>query len=253
MLNSAKNVSSKVTQLGSSAQNSLSGLGEIDFGGVFEGSQCDLGPRPCSSPTVEYIGDGIGAQINLIISSTGEVMGGDVISSGVGYNQGKSYIKVYDDCGIGQGAVIRPIFGPIDPIVDEDYDPNLPIVYPDYGTGRPGDDNPSGNPGSPTPGTDGDGPIAPNPNKPSKTKPKGTELEICRSVSFKIAMSSGGGPEFAPIRVRFSLIGDTPDYSGDSFFEFDVTDRDTTITQCVYPNRDYLVTASSLPSTSERI
>ena len=271
LLNSAKNVSSTVTQLGSSAQNSLSGLGEIDFGGVFEGSQCDLGPRSCSSPTVEYIGDGIGAQINLIISSTGEVMGGDVISSGVGYNQGKSYVKVYDDCGIGQGAVIRPIFGPIDPIVDEDYDPNLPIVYPDYGTGRPGDDNPSGNggnpggsvfpgtggdTGSPTPGTDGAGPIAPISNKPSKTKskaPKGTELEICRSVSFKIAMSSGGGPEFAPIRVRFSLIGDTPDYSGDSFFEFDVTDRDTTITQCVYPNRDYLVTASSLPSTSERI
>jgi hypothetical protein len=279
LLESAKNVSSSVTQLGSKAQNSLSGLGEIDFGGVFEGAQCDLGPRPCSSPTVEYIGDGIGAQINLIISSTGEVMGGDVISSGIGYNESRSYVKVYDDCGIGHGAVIKPIFGPVDPVFDEDFDPNLPIVYPDYGTGRPGDENPSGNgsgsdsvfpgvggggdsvfPGvgegnnSSIPGTPGAGPIAPN--KPSKTKPKGPrgeEIEICRSVSFKIVMSAGGGPEFAPIRVRFTLIGDIPDYSGDSFFEFDVTDRDTTITQCVYPNQDYLVTASSLPSTSERI
>ena len=89
-------------------------LGDIDFPDVFDSSACDLGPRSCGPPTVGYIGDGEGAQINLIISGEGgEIMGVDIVSSGYNFSQGNSYLSVYDDCGIGQGGVLRPVFGPV--------------------------------------------------------------------------------------------------------------------------------------------
>ena len=49
--------------------------------------------------------------INLIVSGNGEILGGDVISTGYNYLVNKTYTKVKDDCGIGQGGVVRPVFG----------------------------------------------------------------------------------------------------------------------------------------------
>ena len=50
--------------------------------------------------------------------------------------EGRSYLKVYDDCGIGQGGIIRPVFGDVQPIPLEGVEPNidpmtgLPVVNP---------------------------------------------------------------------------------------------------------------------------
>ena len=60
-----------------------------------------------------------------MVSAGGEILGGVVISPGIGFVPGKSYIKVYDDCGTGKGAVIKPVFGPVQPIPLPGIDPNV--------------------------------------------------------------------------------------------------------------------------------
>ncbi len=113
LIDGAKNIASSVAGLGNQIGD-LGNLADIDFSDVFDSSACDLGPRSCGPPTVGYIGDGEGAQINLIISGEGgEIMGVDIVSSGYNFSQGNSYLSVYDDCGIGQGGILRPVFGPV--------------------------------------------------------------------------------------------------------------------------------------------
>ena len=133
MVQKVKDIGSKAKGVGEGAADSVNNLttslSDISFDDVFAQSGCDLGPRPCGSPTVEYIGEGRGAEINLVVSAAGEVLAGDVISAGVGFVEGQSYLKVYDDCGIGQGAVIKPIFGDVVGIPDEDYN-DIPKVNP---------------------------------------------------------------------------------------------------------------------------
>ena len=68
----------------------------------------NTGPVFCGPPTAQFFGLGSSAAGNLIIGSLGEVIGIDMISFGSGYND-KSYGKVYDNCGKGKGAYIRPI------------------------------------------------------------------------------------------------------------------------------------------------
>ena len=61
MIGKVKNISSTVSNVGSNVSSSLTSLKDIDFTGVLASSQCDLGPRTCGPPTVEYIGLGQGA------------------------------------------------------------------------------------------------------------------------------------------------------------------------------------------------
>jgi len=104
----ANNVATSVSQIGSSP-------GEIDFSDMFNNTACDVGPNNCGPPIVQVVGPGTGAKINLIVSSGGEVMGGDIISSGYGFDSNRSTLNVFDICGLGQGAVVEPIFGPVIP------------------------------------------------------------------------------------------------------------------------------------------
>ena len=271
-----KNVSSKISGVGSNLGDigsSLSGLrGNVDFSDVFKDAQCDLGPRPCGTPTVEYIGDGAGAQINLVVTNGGEVIAADVISSGIGYKKGRSYIRVYDDCGIGKGAVIKPIFGEVSVVPIENIQPGidpatgLPLIsidarntdadsnkiasngqdiiakdllsakvitLPTKQTGRPGDS-------LPTRGSKDN--IEEIQTKPKR--PNSVNLEKCRTVDFKLQRSSELGT--SPIRLTFTLMDEEPDYKGDKSFEFLITESGSTQTQCVYPNMNYLVTATTI-------
>ena len=61
MIGKVKNISSTVSNVGSNVSSSLTSLKDIDFTGVLASSQCDLGPRTCGPPTVEYIGLGQGS------------------------------------------------------------------------------------------------------------------------------------------------------------------------------------------------
>ena len=137
VLSKAKNIAGSFTELGNIG-------GDIDFSDVFDGAGCDLGPKDCGPPSVQYIGDGQGAKMNLIISAAGEIMGADIINSGFGFSAGNSFLKVFDDCGIGQGAIIEPIFGDVVPISGFDIGggdlPDDIIVRPEYVYG-PAPDN----------------------------------------------------------------------------------------------------------------
>ena len=83
----------------------------FDIDELFDAASCDVGPRVCGPPTVNFHGPGQGANINLVVSEFGSIVAGDVISSGFGYDNLKSYSKVVDDCNTGSGGVIRPVFG----------------------------------------------------------------------------------------------------------------------------------------------
>ena len=139
LIDGAKNIASSVAGLGNQIGD-LGNLSDIDFSDVFDSSACDLGPRSCGPPTVGYIGDGEGAQINLVISGEGgEIMGVDIINAGFNFSEGNSYLTVNDDCGIGQGAVIRPVFGPVvNPGDGGDGAPGNGIGIIDGGDGAPG-------------------------------------------------------------------------------------------------------------------
>ena len=114
LIDGAKGIASSVAGLGNQIGD-LGNLANIDFSNVFDSSACDLGPRSCGPPTVGYVGEGEGAQINLVISGEGgEIMGVDIINSGFNFSEGNSFLTVNDDCGIGQGGVIRPVFGSVD-------------------------------------------------------------------------------------------------------------------------------------------
>ena len=120
-------------------------LSGFDFSGINNTTAatsggCNVGPRPCGPPTARwYGGHGSGALGNLIISALGSVIGYDAIETGSGYGP-KTKGKVYDDCGKGNGAVIRPVIddngGIIDIIVEQPGTGYLPS--PDGSSGGDG-------------------------------------------------------------------------------------------------------------------
>jgi hypothetical protein len=162
LINNASGFSSKFNQLASQAENVVDGFSNIDLSSVFANPSCDLGPRSCGPPTVEFVGNGKGALINLVVSATGSVVSGDVVSPGYGFLLNQSYLNVYDDCGKGTGAVIRPVLGSVtvrpevtDDGITSDPDENgtdtgvIGIVVEDGGTGYlPRPDGSTGGDGS---------------------------------------------------------------------------------------------------------
>ena len=96
-----------------------------DFSEVFNVSGCGVGPIVCGPPVAEFFGVGEGALGNLIIGSAGEVIGIDMKSFGIGYEKGKTFGKVKDNCGKGKGAVIKPI---VEDYTDDDGNTQTGIV-----------------------------------------------------------------------------------------------------------------------------
>ena len=111
----------------------------LDFNNLFDAGSCYTGPRTCGPPTLDTFGSGIGASINLIVSGGGEILGGDVVNAGYGYVVGSTYTKVVDDCGIGQGGIVTPVFGGTLP-------DGTPITSGDGGTPDVDVRDPNGNP-----------------------------------------------------------------------------------------------------------
>jgi hypothetical protein len=144
----------------------------FDIDELFDAASCDVGPRTCGPPTVNFHGPGQGANINLVVSEFGSIIAGDIISSGFGYDNLKSYSKVVDDCNTGSGGVIRPVFGETlpdgTPIIDPNGNPTVGIV--DIIIVRPGKNylpSPNGSEG-------GDGRVWKNPEDTVVRKPDGT-------------------------------------------------------------------------------
>ena len=86
---------------------------DLNLNDMFDVSGCFTGPVACGPPLAQFFGGGAGAAVNLIVSGQGEVMGGEVVNAGINYLVGSTFGKVYDQCGKGSGAVIRPIIGTV--------------------------------------------------------------------------------------------------------------------------------------------
>jgi gas vesicle protein len=86
---------------------------DLDLNNMFDVSGCFTGPVACGPPLAQFFGGGSGAAVNLIVSGQGEVLGGEVVNAGINYLVGNTFGKVYDQCGKGDGAVIRPVIGTV--------------------------------------------------------------------------------------------------------------------------------------------
>ena len=77
---------------------------------------CNVGPRECGPPTVEFAGGGgSGSKANAIISAVGTVLGIDIIAPGGGYTSVPKII-IKDACDKGRGAVATAVLGPVEPV-----------------------------------------------------------------------------------------------------------------------------------------
>ncbi len=85
---------------------------DLNFDNIFGADSCDIGPLLCGPPIPKITG-GFGAAGNFVIGAAGEVLGIDMLSFGVGYDEG-AFASVYDGCGKGSGAVIRPVVSDVE-------------------------------------------------------------------------------------------------------------------------------------------
>ena len=109
----------------------------IDFDEIMDDANaCFTGAIWCGAPIAQFWGgNGWGAAGNLIIGATGHVMGIDMTSFGVGFDQSTARGNVLDECGIGNGAVITPI---VEDYIDDNGDTQsgvTGIVVSDPGSG----------------------------------------------------------------------------------------------------------------------
>ena len=118
ILNKAKEYAGAVQQGGLDALDTFNFADNMDFSGILDpGSQldgCMTDERKCGPPNLNIFGSqqGAGAAGNLVINAAGSVIGVDMQSFGVGYDE-EARANVIDDCGNGKGAVVRPVFGDV--------------------------------------------------------------------------------------------------------------------------------------------
>ena len=118
VINKAKEYAGAVQQGGLDALDSFNFADNMDFSGILDpGSQLDgclTDEFPCGPPNLNIFGSqqGAGAAGNLVINAAGSVIGVDMKSFGVGYDE-QARANVIDDCGNGKGAVVRPVFGDV--------------------------------------------------------------------------------------------------------------------------------------------
>lgn len=103
-------------------------IGPIDsFKDVFSGSTCDKNVVKCGPPKVQFIGGGgIGAAGKAVINKTGQLLGIDITSPGLGYSE-PPIVTVTDACNKGAGAVIAQ------PIMSNGSVVAVPIINPGFG------------------------------------------------------------------------------------------------------------------------
>jgi hypothetical protein len=118
VLNKAKEYAGAVQQGGLDALDNFNFADNVDFSNILDvGSQLDgclTDEFPCGPPNLNIFGSkmGSGAAGNLVINAAGSVIGVDMQSFGVGYDD-QARANVIDDCGNGKGAVVRPVFGDV--------------------------------------------------------------------------------------------------------------------------------------------
>ena len=107
--------------------NALSSVLGGGLSDVFDslGGGCNVGPKFCGPPTVEFFGGtGISGAVkgvlgNAIVSGGGSVLGVDLLQSGVGFTV-PPFVQFKDACNKGRGATGRAILGAVKAATTDD-------------------------------------------------------------------------------------------------------------------------------------
>ena len=112
VIDSANNIAQGITNIPGDIADSFTAALDIDVAGMFNNALgCFTDAIPCGPPGVALFSQsGAGAVANLVISDLGEVIGVDMLSFGVGYDQ-STRATVASPCGQGNGAVLVPNIG----------------------------------------------------------------------------------------------------------------------------------------------
>ena len=116
VINKAKEYAGAVQQGGLDALDSFDFVNNTDFSNILDPKSqldgCITDEFPCGPPDLNIFGSkqGAGAVGNLVVNAAGSVIGVDMQSFGVGYDE-QTRANVIDKCGNGKGAVVRPVFG----------------------------------------------------------------------------------------------------------------------------------------------
>tara|TARA_Y200000002_G_scaffold41712_1_gene30344 strand:- start:1918 stop:4395 length:2478 start_codon:yes stop_codon:yes gene_type:complete len=113
ILNQAKEVTSNASKLMVDFDTLKNfSLDNVVNAGVSAANQCNVGPLFCGPPTVEFWGGGLEAGAsghargNAIVSAAGDILGVDIIASGLGYRK-QPFVTIKDNCGKGKGVTAR--------------------------------------------------------------------------------------------------------------------------------------------------
>ena len=118
ILNKAKEYAGAVQQGGLDALDTFDFANNTDFSNILDPKSqldgCITDEFPCGPPDLNIFGSkqGLGAAGNLVVNAAGSVIGVDMQSFGVGYDE-QARANVIDKCGNGKGAVVRPVFGDV--------------------------------------------------------------------------------------------------------------------------------------------
>ena len=153
ILNRAKGFASKAKTQGLDALDTFDFVKDTNFSELFDVKSqldgCITDEFPCGPPNLNFFGSpqGAGAAGNLVINAAGNVIGVDMQSFGVGYDD-QTRVNISDSCGNGKGAVLRPVFGNVNnafaqPVTPSGpSNPGTPALAPDSLGFGPFDANP---------------------------------------------------------------------------------------------------------------
>jgi len=112
-ISSAQNIFNKAQQVASKVSSSVNPDNfnfDFNVNDLLNPFACNTNPKPCGPPKIKFVGGNpkVAAAANAIISATGQVIGADLVSKGVGYLSTPA-VKIVDDCGKGKGAKVIAI------------------------------------------------------------------------------------------------------------------------------------------------
>jgi len=112
VIDSANSIAQGIIDIPGDIADSFTAALDIDVAGMFNNALgCFTDAIPCGPPGVALFSQsGAGAVANLVIGDLGEVIGVDMLSFGVGYDQ-STRATVASPCGQGNGAVLVPNIG----------------------------------------------------------------------------------------------------------------------------------------------
>jgi len=85
----------------------IDGVNQLTSKDLLRADPCDVGPQPCPPPTIKVFGGGgIGAEVNPVVDSQGNLLAADIVNGGFGYKT-PPFVTIIDPCKNGSGAVVK--------------------------------------------------------------------------------------------------------------------------------------------------